>query len=144
MNDPFDLRRFVDAQQPVIARVQEELARGRKTSHWMWFVFPQVRGLGVTATSVRYAIASGDEAAAYLAHPLLGPRLVDCTRRVVAVDGRSLHDIFGSPDDLKFHSSMTLFAQVADRDPVFDEALAKYCDGVPDRRTLELLGRTRP
>jgi uncharacterized protein (DUF1810 family) len=138
MADPHDLQRFVDAQAPVIDRVRAELADGRKRSHWMWFIFPQIAGLGFSAMAQRYAIASLDEAQAYLAHPVLGPRLEDCTRLVVAVDGRSVHDIFGSPDDMKFRSSMTLFAQAAPGG-VFGEALEKYFDGEADRGTLTRL-----
>jgi len=136
--DPHDLKRFVDAQGPVIDRVREELAQGRKRSHWMWFVFPQIAGLGFSAMAQKYAIASLDEAQAYLRHPILGPRLEDCTRLVVAVDGRSVHDIFGSPDNMKFRSSMTLFAQAAP-DGVFTEALKKYFDGEADPETLKRL-----
>ena len=138
MADPHDLKRFVDAQGPVIDRVREELAQGRKRSHWMWFVFPQIAGLGFSAMAQKYAIASLDEAQAYLRHPILGPRLEDCTRLVVAVDGRSVHDIFGSPDNMKFRSSMTLFAQAAP-DGVFTEALKKYFDGEADPETLKRL-----
>jgi uncharacterized protein (DUF1810 family) len=137
MADPHDLRRFVDAQTSVIDSVLEELTQGRKRSHWMWFVFPQIAGLGFSAMALRYAITSLDEAQAYLRHPVLGPRLEDCTRLVLAVDGRSAHDIFGSPDDMKFRSSMTLFARAAP-DGVFTEALLKYFKGEAD---LETLGR---
>ena len=140
MTDPHDLQRFVDAQAPLIDRVRAELQAGDKRSHWMWFVFPQMRGLGQSAISMRYGIASLDEARAYLAHPVLGARLVECTGLVVAVDGRSLHRIFGSPDDLKFQSSMTLFARAAgDASGPFDAALRKYCGGRADVRTLALL-----
>ena len=108
-SDRFDLERFVQAQQPVHDRVLDELRAGRKRSHWMWFVFPQFEGLGRSAMAHRYAIKSLDEAAAYLEHPILGPRLVEFTRIVVALEGQSIPDIFGTPDDLKFHSCMTLF-----------------------------------
>jgi uncharacterized protein (DUF1810 family) len=139
-DDPFDLGRFVAAQEPVIDRVRAELGRGRKTSHWMWFVFPQIGGLGSSAMSQRYAISSLDEARAYLAHPPLGPRLIECTELVLAVEGRSIHDIFGSPDDMKFHSSMTLFDGAAqEEDSVFRHALEKYFGGVRDPATLERL-----
>src|SRR6476661_234910 len=107
----FDLRRFVEAQDPVFDRVCEELRAGEKRTHWMWFVFPQLAGLGSSATAQRYAIASRAEAEAYLAHPILGPRLLALTRIVNALEGRSVHAIFGSPDDMKFHSAMTLFAE---------------------------------
>src|ERR1700710_3102293 len=112
-DDPFDLQRFIGAQAPAIERVRAELRDGRKRSHWMWFVFPQISGLGSSAMAVRYAIASPDEARAYLAHPVLGARLRDCTQMVLDVEGRDVHRIFGSPDDMKFHSSMTLFDAVA-------------------------------
>lgn len=138
MTDPFDLDRFVQAQNPVFGAVQAELARGRKQSHWMWFVFPQVAGLGFSAMSQRYAIGSRAEAEAYLAHPLLGPRLIECTRLVLAVDGRTINAILGAPDDSKFRSSMTLFGAVSD-EAVFDEALAKYFAGERDDATLEIL-----
>lgn len=138
MTDPFDLDRFVQAQNPVFGAVQAELARGRKQTHWMWFVFPQVAGLGFSAMSQRYAIGSRAEAEAYLAHPLLGPRLIECTRLVLAVDGWTLNAILGAPDDSKFRSSMTLFGAVSD-EAVFDEALAKYFAGERDDATLEIL-----
>ena len=130
----FDLNRFVEAQNPVIDRVRAELKAGRKQSHWMWFIFPQIAGLGQSAMSVRYAISGLDEARAYLAHPVLGPRLVECTR-LVAESGRSIADIFGSPDDMKLRSSMTLFAK-AQGEGVFSEAIEKYCGGRFDEATL--------
>ena len=140
MEKAFDLERFVAAQAPVFATALAELRAGRKRSHWMWFVFPQRRGLGHSAMAQRYGIGSLAEAKAYLAHPLLGPRLVACTRAVLAVEGRSLHAILGSPDDLKFRSSMTLFALAADEDDsVFRQALDRYCNGHADERTLALL-----
>lgn len=138
MTDPFNLERFLRAQDPVFRDVREELARGRKQTHWMWFVFPQVAGLGLSAMSQRYAIGSRAEAEAYLAHPVLGPRLIECTRLVLAVDGRTINAILGAPDDSKFRSSMTLFGAVSD-EPVFDEALAKYFAGERDGATLEIL-----
>ncbi len=138
---PYDLSRFLDAQAPVIAAVRAELAAGAKRTHWMWFVFPQIAGLGLSATARHYALADLDEARAYLAHPVLGPRLVELTGIVNAVEGRSAHAIFGSPDDLKFRSSMTLFAQAAPDRACFHAALAKYHAGEPDPRTLEILGR---
>jgi len=139
MDDPHDLQRFVDAQATVIDRVRAELARGRKRSHWMWFIFPQIAGLGFSAMAQRYAIGSLDEARAYLNHPVLGPRLEDCTRLVLAADGSTASDIFGWPDDMKFRSSMTLFAQAAPDRPVFAEALRKYFDDEPDPETLKRL-----
>ena len=140
MTDPFDLERFVRAQNPIIRAVQGELAQGRKQSHWMWFIFPQIAGLGFSAMSQRYAIGSRAEAESYLAHPLLGSRLVDCTRLVLAVEGRTINAIFGAPDDAKFRSSMTLFGAVSD-EPIFDEALAKYFAGQRDDATLGILDR---
>jgi uncharacterized protein (DUF1810 family) len=136
MDDPFELQRFLDAQAPVIEQVRRELRDGRKASHWMWFVFPQVSGLGFSAMSQRYAIASGAEAAAYLAHPVLGARLLDCTALVNAVQGESAREIFGSPDDMKFRSCMTLFAAVAPERDEFAVALRKYFGGQPDAATL--------
>lgn len=138
MTDPFDLNRFVRAQNPVFGAVQAELSRGRKQTHWMWFVFPQVAGLGFSAMSQRYAIGSRAEAEAYLAHPVLGPRLIECTRLVLAVDGRTISAILGAPDDSKFRSSMTLFGEVSN-EPIFDDAIAKYFAGKPDGATLEIL-----
>ncbi|AWL96412.1 MULTISPECIES: DUF1810 domain-containing protein [Bradyrhizobium] len=140
MTDPFDLERFVTAQNTVFRDVQGELARGRKQTHWMWFVFPQIAGLGFSAMSQRYAIGSRAEAKAYLAHPVLGPRLVECTRLVLAVDGRTINAILGAPDDAKFRSSMTLFGAVSD-EPVFGEALARYFAGERDAATLEILSK---
>ena len=135
----FDLERFVAAQDPVFEDVIAELANGAKTSHWMWFVFPQIAGLGSSPMAQRYAIGSLAEAEAYAAHPVLGARLRACTAAVNAVDGRSAHAIFGSPDDLKFRSSMTLFDRAAPEEPLFAAALARYFDGVPDPRTLAKL-----
>jgi uncharacterized protein (DUF1810 family) len=137
--DPFDLQRFVDAQAPVYDRVLSELREGRKRSHWMWFVFPQIAGLGSSPAAQRYAIASRNEAAAYLDHPLLGPRLRECTRLVNGIKGRSIHDILGSPDDIKFRSSMTLFAEATRNNGDFRAALDKYFGGEPDPATLARL-----
>lgn len=137
--DPFDLDRFVVAQDPVIDRVRDELRRGSKTSHWMWFVFPQIAGLGTSFMAQRYAIASLDEARAYLDHPILGPRLVECVDLVLAVEGRSAHAIFGSPDDMKLRSSLTLFAQAGGGD-VFQATLGRFFDGKADQATLDRLG----
>ena len=136
---PYDLQRFVLAQDPVFERVLAELRAGMKTSHWMWFIFPQIRGLGRSPVSLEYAIASREEAQSYLQHPILGPRLKECTRLVLEVEGRSVEEIFGSPDDMKFRSSMTLFAQVSPDDDIFQRALQKYFAGVPDRLTFERL-----
>ena len=139
--DTFDLQRFVTAQAPVFDTALAELRAGHKRSHWMWFVFPQLRGLGQSSMARLYGVGSLGEARAYLAHPLLGPRLDLCTGAVLASDGRSLHTIFGSPDDMKFRSSMTLFALAAtDGDNAFREALDRYCEGRMDERTLALIG----
>ena len=134
-----NLDQFLAAQQGVYPRALEELRAGRKRSHWMWYVFPQLAGLGLSATAVHYAIADLAEARAYLAHPLLGPRLEECARALLDVTGRTAHEILGSPDDLKLRSSMTLFAQVAGADPVFRRVLERYYGGEADARTLELL-----
>jgi uncharacterized protein (DUF1810 family) len=139
VSDPFDLQRFVDAQAPVYEQVLREMRAGRKTSHWMWFVFPQVAGLGYSAMAQRYAISSGDEAIAYVDHPVLGPRLRECTAIVNAIEGRTAHQVFGSPDDVKFRSCMTLFAECAPQPDVFREALDKYFAGDPDPLTLDSL-----
>ncbi|MBR0651006.1 DUF1810 domain-containing protein [Roseomonas terrae] len=138
MQDPFDLDRFVTAQAPVLAAVREELRAGRKRTHWMWFVFPQLRALGRSTTAVHYGIASLAEAQAYLTHPLLGPRLLECTGLVCTHRDRSLQAILGSPDDMKFRSCMTLFAK-ADPAAIFPEALAIFCGSEPDPLTTELL-----
>ena len=139
MDDPFDLERFVAAQDAVMAAVREELRAGRKRTHWMWFVFPQLRALGRSSTALHYGIASLAEARAYLAHPVLGPRLRDCTGLACAVQGRTIHEIFGSPDDMKFRSCMTLFAAADPAAPQFAEALRIYFDGQPDPLTVDLL-----
>lgn len=138
-DDPFDLSRFVEAQQPVYEQVCAELREGRKRSHWIWFIFPQLRGLGHSPTAQFFAIRSRAEAGAYLRHSVLGARLRECTALVNAVEGRAVGDIFGFPDDLKFRSSITLFAEVAPEETVFRQALDKYFEGEPDERTVELL-----
>ena len=135
-DDPYNLSRFVDAQNPVFERVCEELRDGEKRSHWMWFIFPQIQGLGHSPMAERFAISSREEAAAYSEHPILGPRLWECTRLVNLVEGRTVSEIFGFPDDLKFHSSMTLFAAVGGENGVFLEALRKYFAGKQDEKTL--------
>jgi uncharacterized protein (DUF1810 family) len=134
------LQRFVDAQAPVFAEVCGELAAGRKRTHWMWFIFPQLRELGRTATARFYGIGSRDEALAYWQHPVLGPRLKQCAELVLNARGRTAQEIFGTPDDLKLRSCMTLFADVAGEEPVFARVLDRYYDGRPDERTLALLG----
>jgi len=133
------LDEFVSAQDKVYPAVRRELSAGRKQSHWMWFIFPQLRALGRSPTAQFYGLADAGEAQAYLAHPVLGPRLIECTGLVNAVTGRSAHQIFGSPDDLKFRSSMTLFGR-AGGGPAFAEALAKYYGGQEDSETVRLLG----
>ena len=132
----FDLERFVQAQDPVYDRVLAELRAGRKTSHWMWFVFPQIAGLGSSPTSVRYAISSLDEARAYLDHPVLGARLRECTAILLDLPGADAFDIFGGIDALKLHSSMTLFAHAAPDDPLFRTVLDRYFDAQSDPKTL--------
>ncbi|KWF30683.1 calpastatin [Burkholderia diffusa] len=136
MNDPYDLQRFVDAQDPVYAQVCDELKSGLKRSHWMWFVFPQIEGLGDSAMAQRYAISTLAEAVAYLQHPLLGKRLRECTRLVNQIEGRSIQTIFGYPDYLKFRSSVTLFAHATADNAVFVAALEKYFGGEADHNTL--------
>ncbi|MFL5255357.1 MAG: DUF1810 domain-containing protein [Rhodopila sp.] len=135
-SDPHNLKRFVDAQAPVIEQVIQELRNGQKTSHWMWFIFPQISGLGHSDTARFYAIGSRDEAEAYLAHPVLGPRLTECTRLVLAVTGRSAQAIFGTIDAAKFRSCMTLFGAIAPDPSLFQKALAKYYDVELDKATL--------
>lgn len=142
-NDPFDLHRFTSAQDRVYDSVLAELSSGQKRSHWMWFIFPQLDGLGHSSTARHYAIKSIEEARQYLHHPILGARLVQCSEAVLAVEGRSVAQIFGYPDDMKLKSSMTLFALVAD-DPhsVFNALLEKYFHGERDERTIQLLERS--
>ncbi len=138
--DPFDLTRFVRAQDTVYGQALSEIRSGRKRSHWMWYIFPQLDGLGFSSTSRFYGIKNRDEASAYLAHPLLGPRLRECAEAALAVAGRSAREIFGSPDDLKLRSSATLFACVSPPDSVFERLLQKYYHGERDEKTLQLLG----
>ena len=138
MTDLFDLERFLRAQDPVYRNVLEELTRGRKQTHWMWFVFPQVAGRGSSAMSQRYAIGSRAEAKAYLAHSLLGPRLIECTRLVLAVQGRSINAILGAPDDANSRSSLPVFGGVSTA-PVWGAAPPRYCAGARDAVTLEIL-----
>lgn len=137
--DPYNLLRFVRAQAPIYDQVLQELKAGMKMSHWMWFVFPQIRGLGHSPVSAEFAISGRAEAEAYLRHPVLGPRLKECTRLVLQLMGSTATDILGTPDDLKFRSSMTLFAQVSPDDDIFQRALQKYFAGEPDRLTLDRL-----
>ncbi len=139
MDDRFQLQRFVDAQRPVYETVLAELRSGRKRSHWMWFIFPQIAGLGHSSMAHRFALSSPAEAAAYWAHPMLGPRLRECAALVASFEGRSIDEIFGYPDHMKFHSSMTLFAQAVPREPIFAACLRKYFGGEPDPQTLARL-----
>ena len=144
-DDPYDLQRFVNGQEPVYDAVLRELAAGRKRTHWIWFIFPQLRALGSSSTAKYYGIGTLAEAKAYLQHPILGPRLVECVDRVLAVRGRSLYEILGTPDDMKFRSSMTLFARATpNSESVFERALERYCEGAFDVRTLALLDSERP
>ena len=142
-SDPFRLQRFVDAQDGVYQRALGELRAGRKRTHWIWFVFPQLAGLGSSAMSQEYGISSLEEAVAYLRHPLLGPRLVECVEAVLAVEGRSVEDIVG-PDAVKVRSSLTLFAEADPDSPVFRDALEQCFAGRADQRTLELLAARGP
>ena len=139
MNDDFNLQRFIDAQNGIYETALAELTGGSKRNHWMWYIFPQLRGLGLSPTAQFYGIASLDEARAYLAHPVLGPRLRECTRLLLQVKGRTIHEIFGSPDDFKFRSCMTLFGFAAPDEDAFAQALDKHFGGEPDPRTLDLL-----
>lgn len=140
-SDPFDLHRFVVAQDPVYEGVLREIRASSKRSHWMWFIFPQIEGLGSSSTSVYYSIKSLDEARAYLAHPVLGPRLMQCTEILLALEERSTYGIFGAIDEMKLKSSMTLFARVTGPDSPFAHVLTRYFAGKPDEKTLRLLGR---
>ena len=139
MSDPFDLQRFLDAQEPVYSRVVAELRAGRKQSHWMWFIFPQIEGLGVSAMTQKYAISSRAEAEAYLAHPVLGPRLRECAQLVASAKGSNITAIMGSPDDMKLKSSMTLFARATDDKAPFVAVLDRYYDGEEDSATIARL-----
>lgn len=139
MNDPHDLQRFVDAQQPNYHRALAELKAGRKQSHWMWFVFPQIAGLGHSDMAQRYAIAGADEAVAYLQHPLLGPRLEECAQAMLQHSDRSARQILGSPDDIKLRSSMTLFSAVASDPSIYQQVLDAFYEGQADPGTLSRL-----
>ncbi len=142
-DDPYDLRRFVEAQRGEYEQACAELRAGAKRGHWMWYIFPQVRGLGFTQRSIKFGISSKEEAEAYLNHPVLGPRLRECTRLVLKIEGRDIQQIFEDPDDLKFRSSMTLFAAASSDNQIFQDALQKYFAGQPDARTLERIGSRR-
>ena len=143
-NDPYNLDRFINAQEHVYQNALSELRSGSKQTHWMWFIFPQIDGLGHSPTSRYYSIKSREEAQQYLDHPILGARLLECAGAVLALNGRSALEIFGSPDDLKLKSSMTLFASLADAETVFTRVLGKYFDGEQDQRTLYLLESPSP
>jgi uncharacterized protein (DUF1810 family) len=140
VNDPYDLNRFVQAQKNDYARALAEVRGGRKRSHWMWYIFPQFDGLGHSSMSTRYSIKSAAEAEVYLRHPVLGPRLLECCEAVLGVEGRTAHEIFGSPDDFKLRSCATLFARVSPAGSVFDRLLDKYFQGARDDKTLRLMG----
>ncbi len=144
MTDVYNLHRFLDAQQPVYDAVLDELRAGRKSSHWIWFIFPQISGLGRSGPAQQFAITSLKEAKAYLQHPILGPRLRACTQLVLNVEGRSAEEIFGYPDHLKFRSCMTLFLTATTDNKIFKDALLKYFDGKPDTLTLDLLAQQIP
>jgi uncharacterized protein (DUF1810 family) len=137
--DPYDLNRFVQAQEDDYERALSEIKSGRKRSHWMWYIFPQFDGLGFSTTSKRYSIKSVAEAKAYLSHPILGPRLTECVEAVLSVEGRSAYDIFSSPDDMKLRSCATLFASVSPKSSIFDQLLEKFFQGERDDKTLGLL-----
>jgi uncharacterized protein (DUF1810 family) len=139
MNDPFNLQRFLDAQSPLYEEVLSELRQQRKTGHWMWFIFPQIQGLGLSPMSQRFAIASLPEAIAYLDHPILGPRLIECTQLLLAARDQPIRQILGTPDDMKFRSSMTLFAQANPTHRIFADAIAAHFNGNPDDLTLSIL-----
>jgi uncharacterized protein (DUF1810 family) len=141
VNDPYDLQRFISAQESVIDDVIHELKAGEKKTHWMWFVFPQIHGLGRSEIAKHYAISSKEEALAYLSHPVLGARLNQCVCILADLSGRSAEQIFGSTDAMKFRSSMSLFASVSADGNIFEAALSKYYDGRPDQATLEILRR---
>ena len=141
--DPYDLTRFVLGQELNYEDALSEIRNGRKRSHWMWYIFPQYQGLGSSSTSRRYAIKSIAEASAYLQHPILGPRLLECAEAALGVTGRSAHELFGSPDDMKLQSCATLFASVSPPGSVFERLLQKYFEGTRDEKTLSLLGSGR-
>jgi uncharacterized protein (DUF1810 family) len=141
MSDTYNLHRFLDAQAPTYDSVLAELRAGRKSSHWIWFIFPQIAGLGRSGMTQQFAISSLDEAKSYLQHPTLGPRLRACTQLVLDVNGRRAEEIFGYPDNLKFRSCMTLFLTAATDNTLFNNALLKYFDGKPDQSTLDILAQ---
>jgi uncharacterized protein (DUF1810 family) len=144
MTYAYNLQRFFDAQERVYHTVLDELRAGRKSSHWIWFIFPQITGLGHSEMAQQFAIASLDEAKAYLQHPVLGPRLRECTQLVLNVEGRSAEEIFSYPDNLKFRSGLTLFMAATTDNKIFKDALLKYFEGTPDTMTLDILARHTP
>lgn len=139
MHDAYNLQRFIDAQEPIYEEVINELKLGRKSSHWMWYIFPQIKGLGQSWTAQKFAISSLEEVDAYLQNPILGPRLRHCTQLVLNIEGRSIKQIFNYPDNLKFRSSMTLFSHTKKDNQLFKDALLKYFEGMPDQLTLDIL-----
>ena len=139
MSDIYNLQRFLDAQESIYEEVIQELRQGRKTRHWMWYIFPQIKGLGRTSTAQKFAISSLEEAQAYLKNPTLESRLRECTRLVLDIENRDIREIFGYPDDLKFRSSMTLFLYATKDNKIFNDALLKYFAGQPDQLTLNLI-----
>jgi uncharacterized protein (DUF1810 family) len=143
MKDAYNLHRFITAQHPVYPAALDELRAGQKRGHWMWYIFPQIKGLGQSVMAKNYAIASREEAEAYLEHPLLGARLRECTGLILNVTGRSAEEIFAYPDNLKFRSAMTLFSEITPGNSLFHAALLKYFEGMPDRATLDLLQSSR-
>ncbi len=142
-NDPFHLRRFITAQEDIYSGVLAELRSGQKRSHWMWYIFPQIDGLGYSSTTKHYSIKSLEEAQHYLNHPVLGKRLIECSRAVLDIEGRPISQIFGYPDDLKLNSSMTLFASISGADSIFSRVLDKYFHGNPDQMTLHLIEKLK-
>jgi uncharacterized protein (DUF1810 family) len=139
MTDAYNLQRFIDAQTSVYDEVLQELGQGQKSSHWIWFIFPQIHGLGHSYMSRKFAVSSLQEAEAYILHPILGPRLRECTRLVLDVEGKTIQQILGPPDDLKFRSSITLFARATAENKIFEDALQKYFEGIGDNQTIEML-----
>jgi uncharacterized protein (DUF1810 family) len=142
MTDSFNLERFVESQRPIYPQILQELAAGEKRTHWMWFIFPQVQGLGRSATAVHYALNGLDEARAYLLHPILGPRLKECCRLLLQVEGKTAAQVFESPDDMKFRSCLTLFQKAEESEPLFGLLLKKFYRGRRDKATLTILGRS--
>ncbi|WP_020607238.1 DUF1810 domain-containing protein [Spirosoma spitsbergense] len=142
MRSATELKRFLDAQSDDYNRALGEIRNGKKQSHWMWYIFPQIAGLGYSETAKFYALRDLEEAHAYLEHPVLGSRLIEIAQALLAIEGKTANQILGSPDDLKLHSCMTLFSRVAPADPVFTAVLERYYNGIPDQRTLALLQRS--